>query len=37
MRLPWTVDGAVYFGESLSKFEAHPFTRLFDILSGMPQ
>ena len=32
-----TLDGPVYFRESFRKSEAHPFTRIFDIMSGMPQ
>jgi hypothetical protein len=32
-----TLDGPVYFRESFRKSESHPFARLFDILSGMPQ
>jgi hypothetical protein len=32
-----TLDGPVYFRESFRKSESHPFSRIFDILSGMPQ
>ncbi len=32
-----TLDGPVYFRESFRKSESHPFARIFDIMSGMPQ
>jgi hypothetical protein len=31
------LDGPVYVRESFRKSESHPFSRIFDILSGMPQ
>jgi len=32
-----TLDGPIYFRPEFRKLEPHPFARIFDILSGMPQ